>query len=160
MNNNARILSRQNIRETHPARLELNDYTLSIAKNAIRDLWKERLDGLGRFDEGHRDGSQKFAALLARRLFGGKLAGNENHVFVELPCGKVLDLNDDQPGVKSLGDAAYRREDLTLLQQDYRVSLASCVGRVERWAERATSACPEKMVIPLSPQHKLDYDLS
>ncbi|MBB4861543.1 hypothetical protein HNP46_000354 [Pseudomonas nitritireducens] len=158
MDNNKKTISRSLVREYQPARLELNDYTLMVAKSVLDDLWKERLDSRGRFYEGHRDGSAKFASLLAQRLFGGKLCGNQNHSFVELPDGKIIDLNDDQRYVAALGSDAHARDDIHMMNHETRASFGSCVPRIERWAQRAVEACPKSFAITAKTDFSLKRD--
>lgn len=110
--------------------LTLENWTL--AEITIDKLWNERLLERGLSPSVDRSGSCKFAALLTRELFGGKLVGNINHVFV-LKESKILDLNVNQTDVVSLGEAAYYIDPKALRYQEYRDSLWSCIPRVERW---------------------------
>lgn len=64
---------------------------------------------------------------------GGKLAGNDEHVFV-VTSGSVIDLNDDQADVLALGSLAHLNLPSTLAHQDYRDALGSCVPRASKWA--------------------------
>lgn len=110
--------------------LTLENWTL--AEITIDKLWNERLLERGLSPRVDRSGSCKFAALLTRELFGGKLVGNINHVFV-LKESKILDLNVNQADVISLGETAYYIDPKVLRYQEYRDSLWSCIPRVERW---------------------------
>ncbi|XLY90499.1 hypothetical protein ACK8QS_22780 (plasmid) [Ectopseudomonas mendocina] len=106
---------------------------------AIANLWTERQLERGLVPSDDRSGSCKFAALLARTLFGGRLAGNYDHVFTLQPDGQRVDLNEDQPDAQLLGERAHRLQCAVLATHDYRDSLSSCVPRVERWANGVTS---------------------
>lgn len=133
-------LSCKNVTDSHPPAIELNAESVTIAYEAMEHLWRERCGERGREYEGERSGSCKFAALLARALFGGRLAGNLDHVFVVLPGEGILDLNVGQPDVEALGAKALERHDFILLGAEYRKSLKSCMPRVLRWAEWAQLA--------------------
>jgi hypothetical protein len=126
-------LSLKNLNTTHAGTCPVTPETLALAGEALDKLWRERLSEWGREDKGDREGSCKFAALLARALFGGRLAGNDDHVFVVLADGARLDLNELQPDVAELGAKAWVRHDFVLEHPDYRDALGSCVPRVERW---------------------------
>lgn len=137
------ILSKRNIQAHLPARFEPTPQALAIAKQAIEHLWNERRAERGLTASDDRSGSCKFAALLARDLFGGRLAGNLEHVFTLQKDGRRIDLNDDQADVLELGDKAHRLDCWVLAYAEYRASLSSCRPRAERWsawaAERITS---------------------
>lgn len=126
-------MSKESLKRCYPARLELNGSTLALAQEAMDKLWEERQKERGLPPTLDRSGSCKFAALMARTLFGGTLVGNYEHVFVRLSTGQLLDLNDSQPDVMLLGDRAHDIDDSPFIS-DYRASLASCLPRVERWA--------------------------
>ncbi|MHD0644817.1 hypothetical protein ACYPKM_04270 [Pseudomonas aeruginosa] len=128
------ILTLRDIRSCYPAQVPLTDETLSLARSVAAELWRERLLERGEQPTNDRSGSCKFAALLARRLFGGKLAGNSQHVFILLD-GKVVDLNFDQEDVLELGVNAHKHDPFTLEFREYRESFASCLPRVDRWVE-------------------------
>lgn len=127
------MLTREDIKTIYSGRYPLNPQTLRMANRIMDELWTERNGEWGK-RTADRSGSCKFAALLARELFGGKLAGNQRHVFV-VRAGKVLDLNSTQEDVKALGSLAHMRHSSDLLHRDYRESLASCLPRVQRWIQ-------------------------
>jgi len=120
------------IKKEYPAKYPLNASTLRLANEIMDELWNERNAERGLQSE-DRSGSCKFASLLARVLFGGTLAGNQQHVFVRRR-GKRLDLNEAQQDVLKLGEKAYE-EDGSIGGRDYRCSLGSCLPRVNRWLE-------------------------
>jgi len=96
-------------------------------------LWEERCKERGFVYAGERSGSCKFAALLARNLFGGRLAGNHEHVFV-ISGSNLIDLNIDQKDVIDLHQA-HLRMDTVLTHRDYRDALTSCLPRVDKWEQ-------------------------
>lgn len=120
--------------KSYPARFKTDKNNILLAQKALDRLWFERCKERGA-DFNQRAHSCKFASLLARSLFGGKLDGNWDHVFVRLDDGEVLDLNAHQQDVIDLGDRAHLSDPKTLLHQDYRESLGSCLPRVKRWVE-------------------------
>jgi hypothetical protein len=129
--------SRRNIRSYHQGLFEVTDTTLAIAEQAMTLLWNERLSERGLQPNADRAGSCKFAALLARHLFGGRLAGNKDHVFTVHRDGCLIDLNESQFDILELGEKAHRMECEILSAPEYRESLFSCVSRVTRWADWA-----------------------
>ncbi len=119
-------------KKEYTGKYPLNAITLRLANEIMDELWHERNAERGLESE-DRSGSCKFASLLARSLFGGTLAGNQQHVFVKRK-GKRLDLNEGQQDVLKLGDKAYE-EDGSITGRDYRKSLNSCLPRVNRWLD-------------------------
>lgn len=124
------MLSIQEVKKEYPGKYPLNRYTLRLANEVMDDLWSER-NAERHLQSVDRSGSCKFASLLARSLFGGVLAGNQQHVYV-MRQGRVLDLNHSQDDVVRLGDKAYLNDN-SLSNRDYRDSLDSCLPRVNRW---------------------------
>lgn len=124
----------KNIKSTYPSLLAYNDRNAALAELALDNLWMERCEERGIAYLGDRSGSCKFAALLARELFGGRLAGNFDHVFVVLNH-LIIDLNSTQSDAVGLGNSAYTRMDFVLCQPDYRDALSSCLPRVHKWAD-------------------------
>ncbi|KZN20546.1 MULTISPECIES: hypothetical protein [Pseudomonas] len=135
-------LSLKNLNTTHAAVWLVTPENLALAGAAMELLWKERQGERGGKHTGDREGSCKFAALLARALFGGRLAGNHDHVFVVLANGSLLDLNENQPDVAAFGSNAWARHDFVLAHPDYREALGSCMPRVERWVNWVKEAMP------------------
>lgn len=115
-----------------PSKYPINQYSLILANEAFTGLWNERRVERNIPLIKDRSGSCKFAALLARDLFGGRIAGNTEHVFV-LMKGQIIDLNKDQSDVKALGDLAYVDSIEILSHPDYIEALDSCIHRVHRW---------------------------
>ena len=128
-----RRMSRAELLRTYPSKAVVNEQTISIARDVIARLWNERCEERGTPISDDRSGSCKFAALIAREIFGGQLAGNDEHVFVVLG-GVIIDLNRDQADVKDLGSEAYLEDPLSLLHPDYRDAMGSCVPRASKWA--------------------------
>lgn len=91
--------------------------------------------------------SCKFSSLFARALFGGVVAGNEDHQFV-LIGGNLLDLNHDAQDVRAMleqGIAAHRHDDIFMSDDDNLDVLLSCVPRVERWCNMFEKRLAAKM---------------
>lgn len=115
-----------------PGRYPVTPELLALADQAVAHLWNERRAERDLPPAEDRSGSCKFAALLARELFGGRIAGNLEHVFV-LREGEVLDLNRHQRDVAELGSSAHQVCDYTLSHRQYIFSLSTCEPRVMRW---------------------------
>lgn len=125
-------LSLKNLRSFQPGKVELTHANLVIAGQVVQELWNERQKEKFIRPTATRENSCKFAALLARELFGGTLAGNDEHVF--LKHGDIIvDLNQDQPDVKALSALAHIDIPPVLSSQAYLEALGSCVERVARW---------------------------
>jgi hypothetical protein len=123
-------LTRKDIEREHIGRYRFSRENHRLADEILDQLWVERNSERG-IDTKDRSGSCKFAALLARTLFGGRLVGNQQHVFV-VRRGKVLDMNVGQSDVAALGERAHQ-QDASILHSDYRDSLTSCLPRVAKW---------------------------
>lgn len=135
-------MSRADLMRCYPANAPLNEQTISIAREVTARLWNERCEERGVPPSDDRSGSCKFAALIARQIFGGRLAGNDEHVFVVVD-GQVIDLNHDQADVRDLGAEAYLQDPLCLRHPDYRDALGSCVPRAAKW----TNVALEQMLV-------------
>lgn len=129
-------MSLADLARIYPAKVPINEQTIHLAMEVTARLWNERCEERGLPVSDDRSGSCKFAALIAREIFGGQLAGNDEHVFVVL-AGQVVDLNRDQEDVKVLGSEAYLDDPLSLRHPDYRDALGSCVPRAAKWAKIA-----------------------
>ncbi len=153
-----KILTRRCVETYYQPRLQATPETIEVAKAAVQQLWDERQREYGIEPTGDRSGSCKFAALLARDLFGGRLAGNMDHVFVLQRDGTRLDLNEDQRDVLELGDRAHRLECEVLAHFDYRESLGSCSERTNRWVAWAQDQLKgqPKPPKPLSTKARLE----
>lgn len=123
-----------------PGLFPLTPQTLALADQAMQLLWQERQAERGVAITQDRSGSCKFAALLARELFGGEIAGNFEHVFV-LREGNVLDLNAGQADAQAMGERAHEVWPESLFRREYTEALASCMPRVERWTSWVARAC-------------------
>lgn len=126
------MLSVKDIRSYYPAKIEYNEHNIVMANIALDFMWQERCKERGEDYSGDRSGSCKFAALLSRNLFGGCLAGNDDHVFT-MTHSELIDLNIVQRDVIALNHMAHVRFDHVLSDKDYRAALTSCLPRVERW---------------------------
>lgn len=98
----------------------------------MAELWNERRSERDLPPSSDRSGSCKFAALFAREIFGGRLAGNREHVFVILD-DRIIDLNRDQLDVVSMGDKAHIDDQFSIEHPEYRDSLSSCMDRVRKF---------------------------
>jgi hypothetical protein len=141
------MLTKKDLRADYPAKLTYTSANLEIAREAMTRLWNERMAerGLGPSDD--RSGSCKFAALLSRSLFGGKLAGNYEHIFT-INNGQVIDLNDDQLDVMFLGEMAHIQNSFDIEHPDYRESLGYCQARAKRWADWVVSHPRIELIAP------------
>ncbi|AXH60027.1 hypothetical protein PLA107_032900 (plasmid) [Pseudomonas amygdali pv. lachrymans str. M301315] len=94
------MLTIKELKRCATARLAINPTNLALAHEALNQLWSERPEGRGYEKLPGRGASCKFAALLARELFGGRLDENLDHPNCSeklLPSGR---------GEKELGVAA------------------------------------------------------
>lgn len=128
------MLTIKDLKRCATAKLAINPTNLALAHEALNQLWSERLEERGYEKLPGRGGSCKFAALLARELFGGRLDGNLDHVFVRKDQ-VVFDLNEQEEDVLILGASAHLSTPWVLHHSDYRESLGSCMPRVQRWAQ-------------------------
>jgi hypothetical protein len=126
-------LTIKNLDSFQPGKVDLTAENLAIAAGVLQELWNERQKEKFIPRTADRAGSCKFGALLARELFGGKLAGNMDHVFV-MHGDIIVDLNQDQQDVKDLLDLAHINIPPVLAHVEYREAFGSCMPRVERWA--------------------------
>ncbi len=148
------VLTKKNIKGFSAAKIPLSDESLTLTHKALTALWEERCAERGLDAPTDRSGSCKFAALLARDLFGGRLSGNNEHVFVTLEDGYLLDLNDQEPDVNGMGNAAHTMNCFVLTDIEYREALGSCMPRVERWSSWVISELEEAQL-----EHDQHYDL-
>jgi len=134
-------------------RYPLTSETLALAQRAMTLLWQERQRERGEPVTTDRSNSCKFAALLARELFGGRLVGNFAHVFV-LRQEETLDLNAEQEDVLCLGSNAHEFWADPLFKHEYAEALRSNLPRVQRWVEwfDLTYSAGEKIEQPAGPQ--------
>lgn len=128
------MLTVKDIRSIYPAKIVYNEHNIIRANIALDFLWEERCAERGLNYTGDRSGSCKFAALLSRSLFGGRLVGNQEHVFTISGCG-IIDLNIAQKDVIDLNHLAHVRLDTALTHKDYRDALSSCLPRVQKWEQ-------------------------
>ena len=126
------MLTKRDLRAEYPAQLALTDANLAIAREAIQRLWNERQAERGLEPCEDRSGSCTFAALVCRALFGGRLSGNYDHLFVRAE-NRVVDLNDDQMDALMLGKRAHLHVRSAIEHPDYRESLGYCQARATRW---------------------------
>jgi hypothetical protein len=149
-------LTRKDVAREHVGKYRLSRENHRLANEILDHMWAERNSERGIVST-DRSGSCKFSALLARTLFGGKLAGNENHVFV-IRRGKVLDMNAGQADVALLGKRAHYH-DASILHPQYRESLSSCLPRVAKWCiefdRRHTLVAQHSLSLPMDESRGL-----
>lgn len=128
------MLTVKDILSIYPVKIEYNEHNVIRANLALDYLWEERCKERGISYTGERSRSCKFAALLARSLFGGRIVGNHEHVFV-ISGAHLIDLNIAQKDVIDLNHQAHVRMDTVLTHRDYRDALTSCLPRVAKWEQ-------------------------
>ena len=128
------MLTVKDILSIYPVKIEYNEHNVIRANLALDYLWEERCKERDISYTGERSGSCKFAALLARSLFGGRIVGNHEHVFV-ISGAHLIDLNIAQKDVIDLNHQAHVRMDTVLTHRDYRDALTSCLPRVAKWEQ-------------------------
>lgn len=120
---------------------------LEIVRQVAFEGWRERARERGRQDPEDLSGSCKFTSLLAQRLFGGRLRGNADHQYLELP-GKVrVDLNAEARDVLALqadGIDPWRHDPLFWGNSDHRASLLSCKARVDQWERQVRARLSDR----------------
>lgn len=128
------MLTVKDIRSVYPAKIAYTERNIIRANIALDFLWEERCKERVVNYTGDRSGSCKFAALLSRSLFGGRLVGNQEHIFT-INGFDIIDLNNSQKDVMDLKDLAHVRLDQELAHKDYRDALSSCLPRVNKWEQ-------------------------
>lgn len=111
--------------------VQLNPNSWKAAQDFAYEKMCERAEGLGLakpFDLSH---GCKFSSLFVQKIFGGKIEGNEFHYFNKIR-GKVHDLNEFAFDVSNL-DNPYKHDPREIMQEDYLLSLESCMPRVKNW---------------------------
>lgn len=123
-----------------PARLPATAANIKRAHTFCLAQWQQR--HLERHGEGGRawmptdlSSACKFTSLFAQAVFGGALEGNEDHQFVRLPSGDILDLNTASQDVVELGSKAHQHDPAWWGNADHRKSMTSCQPRVEAWLQ-------------------------
>jgi hypothetical protein len=141
------------------------DENFQAAKEFAFRKWQERAREFGREMPIDLSGACKFTSLFAVLVFGGQIRGNFFHQWVELPNGRLLDLNAESEDVAILKGGsipAYARSYAEAMRQtppsdlythsqrhigsrDHRESMASVRPRAEQWArEFLASRTPKK----------------
>jgi hypothetical protein len=116
-----------------PARLPATPENIARARDFVLEKWQERGRERG-YEVSDLTNSCKFSSLFAREIFGGKLRGSQAHQFVELPSGKILDLNIDAKDVRALGDNAHDHDDDYFWgNPEHKEAVDSCRPRVAQW---------------------------
>lgn len=146
-------MTKDEVLAVHPARFEATPANIAIAQGVVQRLWNERQLERDQPVTKDRSGSCKFAALLARALFGGRIAGNSQHVYVKLGR-RIIDLNEGQFDVESIGaERAHADLPRFVANHEHRESLASCMSRVNAWLPVAIAELNEALV-PARPRHR------
>ena len=123
-----RILAEEGPRHPHDA---LNR---GIAQNIYWFGWVERYRQRGLPEPRDGSGSCKFASLFAKLVFGGKICGNPEHLYVKLG-DTIIDFSEASEDVRGL-DAPYTDIPEWLENEDLKKSLISCLPRVSLWYDR------------------------
>jgi hypothetical protein len=152
------ILSSRNIETFFQGAFEPTPKAIREAKGVLQRLWKDRMKAVGTPKIQGREGSSRFAALLARDLFGGQLSGNPEHLFVVLKDGKRIDLNEGEPDVVALGERAYQVDRESLTTAEYRAGLSYCSQQVRKWRDQAEEELKHntKAAKPMKPKGRLE----
>lgn len=111
---------------------------IEIARRVALQGWRVRAKERGRPEPEDLSGSCKFTSLMALALFGGRLRGNSEHQYLELPSGERLDLNAEAEDVRAMqarGVDPWRHDTAFWNNLDHRASLRSCKPRVALWVE-------------------------
>jgi hypothetical protein len=105
---------------------------INAAIQFLREKWLERAKEHNRPNPESLEGACKFASMFAQRLFGGQLRGNEQHQFLVLPSGQIIDLTN-AVGVEEENRTRHDRSFWG--NPEHRKSLQSCEPRIERWVQ-------------------------
>jgi hypothetical protein len=129
--------------KVYPARIAATPSNIARAKDFVMRKWierhHERFHNVAAFKNDvptDLTDSCKFTSLFAREIFGGRLRGNHDHQFVELPGGQILDLNIEASDVRRLGAEAHEHDDeLFWGNPEHKDSVESCKPRALAWAK-------------------------
>jgi hypothetical protein len=110
---------------------------IAKASAFVFEKWKERAAERGEPTPTDLSNSCKFSSLFAQALFGGQIAGNYDHQYLDFN-GKVIDLNVDAADVDALKNP-YANDPKFLRHPDFKASLASCKPRVAKWVKEFKS---------------------
>lgn len=102
------------------------------ARAFVARKWRQWCAEYGKPAPADLSGSCRFSSQFARRLFGGRIVGNEHHVFVRLADGTVLDLNAGAADVRACADP-YRHDPWVWRYRPHLDLQRSCRPRVARW---------------------------
>lgn len=124
------------LHEPLPAALPATPALVAAARDFALARWRERAAEYGAPPPDDLTGSCKFTSLFAALVFGGRLRGNKDHQFVELPDGARLDLNAGARDVRRLGTHAHTHERTFWANPEHRDAMRTCEARARAWAER------------------------
>lgn len=119
-----------------PAPLDPTPEIIALAREVALEGWRIRAADRMFREPQDLSGSCKFTSQFAQRLFGGRLRGNEDHQFVELPSGERLDLNEEAEDLRVLlakGHDPWAHDPGFWGNRDHRASMRSCLPRVQSW---------------------------
>lgn len=105
---------------------------IAQAKVFVLRKWLERAQERGSSLPADLSGSCKFSSMFAQRIFGGEIRGNYDHQYVQLPDGRIIDLNIDAADVSALDDPHHHDSEFWG-GPDHVESMASCRPRVDQW---------------------------
>lgn len=139
------MLDLEDLMEEGDGRFNPTPSNIKLAREIAFAGWKGRARerGLGEPEDLSR--ACKFCSLFARHLFGGEIRGNEEHQFLVLPSGDILDLGEGAQDILAL-EAPYAHDPAFWGCPDHLESLESCLPRVESWVrlfETCIIAAPE-----------------
>lgn len=154
-------LTKKDAHAVLPGIIEPTPENIARAKQFVLQKWierfKERFPSLPNEAPTDLSSGCKFASLFVQRVFGGRLRGNHNHQFVELPTGDIVDLSDDaadvlrwkeefererktgwksdpqNPWAQSWQGDPHSHDPSFFGTKDHLSSMTSCLPRVEDW---------------------------
>lgn len=152
--------SNKNLKEMVEQFLEPSDDNIASAKAFVLKKWKERAAERYSPEPTDLTSSCKFTSLFANKVFGGKIKGNWQHQFVQLPDGKIIDLNIEAEDVKRLGQQAHAHdESFWRKNPEHKESMISCVPRVNTWVKEFRSSLDEDFRINDIEDRDAFYDV-
>jgi hypothetical protein len=118
--------------------------TVANVKTFLLAVWNERQHEFDRPKTHNLSGACKFAALFAKKLFGGTIEARPEHCWNKLPDGTTLDLTDQADAAKydltpeqlTTPDPEFMCDPDGKPNREFHDALKSCLPRVNQWLER------------------------